>query len=315
MGFPMAVACAVVGFVGVTGCASQVVVSAAGSSGSEFVHSPSPTAPIPVPESWVPLASGAYVIVVKNAAFGPAVMTVHDVLDVELQAAAGIAGTPLVLWQTPVSSGTAVLTPDESADVPPCPQWATCTAFTADGPGTAMIQIKGPRNGCDPEPSNCAGIGSVITYSSAVTVFPDNAIPPTPYPSAAPSTNPPTRPSQTSTPQSSMLILATGSPPQVVLTDADNSHAIEVVVGTTIVIELKAPPSPGLLGRWPGKSSNENVLEAVNLGANSTATPHGRTPCGRARPRGSTRVLAGACQLLLHSSTGRGRRHRAAAPA
>jgi hypothetical protein len=70
-----------------------------------------------------------------------------------------------------------------------------------------------------------------------------------------------------------MLILATGSSPQVVLTDADKDRAIEVVVATTIVIELKTPPSPGLLHRWPGNSSNENVLQSVHLGASSTATP------------------------------------------
>ena len=70
-----------------------------------------------------------------------------------------------------------------------------------------------------------------------------------------------------------MFLSPSGSPPQVVLTDADNGLPVEVVVGTTIVVELKAALPSGPLRWTQGGSLNPKVLQMIDLGAGSPRLP------------------------------------------
>lgn len=68
-----------------------------------------------------------------------------------------------------------------------------------------------------------------------------------------------------------MFIAATGTPPQVVLTDADNNRGIEVVVGTLIIINYHFPPKPQWFVR-PAVSRDQSVLRQVDLGPSTAWT-------------------------------------------
>lgn len=288
MRFRVTVGCAVVILVGVTGCASHRAVSVTGSNGpislpvstpplssppaSETpVPLPQPSVGLPSPSSTavptlrIRLASGAYLIVLTEGVYGPLNVELHDVIDVELVSDAYSPDGGLVAWRTPTSSDPAVLTPDDPAGLPPCPSKATCTAFTATALGVANLLIVGPTGLlCDATGANCVAVAG-IAYHIAVTVTPDPVAPPKPSASRQPSTNPPTPPTPTPTPQPTVFVSPTGSPPQVVLTDADENRSIEVPLGTLIIINYHSPPNP----QWfvsPAVSTDQSVLQPVGLG-------------------------------------------------
>jgi hypothetical protein len=289
MRFRVAAACAVVALVGVTGCASPPVVSVTASSGPVSVPlstprvsaplqsdtpdpSPPPSVGPPLPSGTstptlrIRLASGAHLIVVTEGVYGSLNVELHDVIDVELVSDAHGPNAEVVAWQTPTSSDLAVLTPDHPNGLPACPDRATCTAFTAAAVGVAKLLIVGPMGSlCDDTGANCAAVAP-IAYSITISVTPDPVMPPTPSASSPPpSTTPPTPPAPTPTPQPTVFVSPTGSPLQVVLTDADEKRAIEVPLGTLIIVNYHSPPNP----QWfvyPAVSTDQSVLQPVDRG-------------------------------------------------
>jgi hypothetical protein len=288
VGFRMALVCLVVSGVGVAGCASPATVSRTDPSGPLSVpvstppvvsplrsDTPDPSPPgsvgpsapsgTSVPVLRMRLASGAYLTVLTEGVYGSLNVELHDVIDVELVSDSYGPDGGLVAWQTPTSSDTAVLTPDDPAGLPPCPSQATCTGFTATALGVAKLLIVGPMGSlCDDTGANCVAVAP-IGYPITITVTPDEVAPPTPSASPAPSTNPPTPPAPTPTPQPTAFVSPTGSPPQVVLTDADESRAIEVPLGTLIIISYHSPPIPDFTVR-PAVSTDKTVLQPIDLG-------------------------------------------------
>lgn len=294
MRYRASVGCAVVLLVGVTGCASRAVISATGSTppvstapvSTPPVFSPPVSSPLrsntpdplqpslgpPLPSGTssptlrIRLASGAHLFIVTEGVYGSLNFELHDVIDVELVSDSHGPDGGLVPWQTPTSSDTAVLTADHPAGLPPCPDRATCTAFTAAALGVAKLLIIGPMGIlCDDTGANCGGVAP-IGYPITITVIPVQVAPPTPSAlSPPPSTNPPTPPTPTPTPQPTVYLSPTGSPPRVVLTDADENRAIEVPLGTLIVINYHSPPKPDFTVR-PAASTDQTVLQPVDLG-------------------------------------------------
>ncbi|HEY5455203.1 MAG TPA: hypothetical protein VIJ96_07025 [Acidothermaceae bacterium] len=219
----------------------------------------------------VPLASGADLYILTEGVYGSMNFELHDVIDVELVSDSHGPNGGLVPWQTPTSSDPAVLTPDDPVGLPPCPDWATCTAFTAATMGVAKLLIIGPMGIlCDDTGSNCAAVAP-IAYPITIAVIPHQVAPPTPSASSPPpSTNPPMPPTPTPTPQPTAYVSPTGSPPQVVLTDADESRTIEVPLGTLIVINDHSPPKPDFTVR-PAVSTtrpccNRSTLDRRGIG-------------------------------------------------
>jgi hypothetical protein len=158
-----------------------------------------------------------------------------------------------------------VLTPSHPDELPQCPSQATCTAFTAAALSVSKLLIIGPMGLlCDDAGANCVAVAA-FAYRITITVTPDTAPPPTPsLSSPPPSTAPPTPPTPTPIPQPTVYVSPTGSPPQVVLTDADENRAIEVPLGTLIIIDYHRPPNP----QWfvvPLAAADHSVLQPVGL--------------------------------------------------
>jgi hypothetical protein len=108
------------------------------------------------------------------------------------------------------------------------------------------------------------GCGSHHLSGSAAPAFPS----PDPSASASP------RPTTSSSPahQSPVFIAASGSPAQVVLTDADDDRGIDVVIGTLIIINYHSPPNP----QWstsPARSTDPSVLQLVDPGSTAWTGP------------------------------------------
>jgi len=214
----------------------------------------------------IPLASGAHLFIVTEGVYGSLDFELHDVIDVELVSDSHGPNGGLVPWQTPTSSDPTVLAPDHPAGLPSCPDRTTCTAFTAAALGVAKLLIIGPMGIlCDDAGANCAGVAP-IAYPITITVIPVQVAPPTPSASSPPpSTNPPMPPTPTPTPLPTVFLAPTGSPPQVVLTDADENRTIEVPLGTLIIINYHSPPKP----QWlvdPGLGTDPTVLQPVDRG-------------------------------------------------
>jgi hypothetical protein len=218
MHFRVAVGCALVVLVAVTGCGRRTVVSVTGSKGpvSAPVSSPAVTpaprwdtpdaSPSPPESSFapsttavavhrVPLESGGYLFVVTEGVYGPLTVALHDVIDVQLVSDAYGQDGRVVPWQTPTSSDPAVLTPDHPAGMPPCPERATCTAFTASTRGVVTLLIGGPAGLlCDDTGANCGAVAP-IGYGITITVAPAAAAQLTPSgssPASDPATLTPT---------------------------------------------------------------------------------------------------------------------------
>jgi hypothetical protein len=296
MRFRVAVGCAVVAIVGVTGCASRTVVSVIGSSGA--VSAPVSTPPVlspprsDTPDSSPPpsvglalpsgtsaptlrtrLASGTYLTIITEGVYGSLDFELHDVIDVELVSNSHGPNGGLVPWQTPTSSDPAVLTPDHPDGLPPCPDRATCTTFTAAALGVAKLLIVGPMGAlCDDTGANCVAVAP-IAYPITIHVIPDQVAPSTPSASSPPpSTTPPTPPTPTPTPLPTVFVSPTGYPAQVVLTDADENRTIEVPLGTLIIVNYHSPPNP----QWfvvPLAPADQSVLQPVNLTPSMAWTP------------------------------------------
>ena len=230
MRFRVAVGCALV-VLGVTGCGPRAVVPVTGSKGP--VSAPVPTPPVSpppasdtanpspspsassfspsttaVPIHRVRLGSGAYLIAVTEGVYGPLTIALHDVIDVELVSDAHRPDGQLVAWQTPTTSDPAVLTPDHPAGMPPCPDRATCTAFSGSTLGVVTLLIGGPAGLlCDETGANCVEVAP-IGYRITITVAPADVGQLTP--SASPSATPPT-PTPTLVPSSPTGSTACGS--------------------------------------------------------------------------------------------------------
>ena len=216
----------------------------------------------------VPLASGAHLYVLTEGVYGSMHFELHDVIDVELVSDSHGPNGALVPWQTPTSSDPGVLAPDNPAGLPPCPDRATCTAFSAAALGVVKLLIMGPMGIlCDNAGANCAGVAP-IAYPITITVIPHQVAPPTPSAlSPPPSTNPPMPPpTAIPTPQPTVFVSPTGSPPQVVLTDTDENHTIEVPLGALIVINYHSPPKADYIVS-PAVSTDQTVLQPVDLGS------------------------------------------------